>query len=254
MNDQSVILSNSGHHHVDDASAVGSPKIKSKKSKSSSSSSSSKPKAKTVCSPLEGSLNSLTKEQLVGLCAHFFQSVHPDLQQEFENAMPPPDLHEIMEELDTLQKQYNKLFPNNKFVFDNNSYNRVKSGLASFKKALVENGDGFKDKSAWSTLLQYVIQALPYALRMPQWDDEKNNASRVSAISKMDLFGKCAVKGLLQNDLSIEKWERHRMTLLPHSSYLTNTIDELNKCIDKRKKKDAKLEKTTKKRKTTNKM
>lgn len=163
--------------------------------------------------------------------------------------MPPPDLHEIMLDLDSLQKKYNKLFPSNEFSYDNASYNRVKSGLASFKKALIEYGEDFKEKSGWATLLQYVILALPYALRMPQWDDEKNNASRVSALNKMDVFGKAAVKGLLQNDLSLEKWERHKASLSPHQLYLKSTIEELDKCIDKRKKKEEKYDKQTKKRK-----
>ncbi|EGC28693.1 hypothetical protein DICPUDRAFT_100057 [Dictyostelium purpureum] len=243
---------------------ISSPKTKSKKSKSSSSSNSNSStnsssgngsgilkgqKAKPSHSPLENSLNSLTKEQLVQLCTQFFEVGHPNLIQEFENAMPPPDLHEIMEELDDLQKKYNKLYPNNKFCYDNQSYNRVKSGLAAFKKALVEYGENFKEKSGWATLLQYVILAIPYALRMPLWDDEKNNASRISALSKMDVFGKAAVKGLLQNDIPLEKWERHRVSLNPHSFYLRSTIEELDKCIEKRRKKEEKHDKQSKKRK-----
>ncbi|GAM25457.1 hypothetical protein SAMD00019534_086320 [Acytostelium subglobosum LB1] len=250
LNEQTLLQGNAGMANtgVDEAAAgnsqLTSPKVKSKKGGSSSSSSSKK-----KGSPLEGSLNSLTKEQLVALCSQYFQTMHPDLQQEFENAMPPPDLTEYTQELDSLQKKYNKLFPNNKFVFDNNSYNRVKSGLNNFKKQLVENGEEFKEKSAWSTLLQYVVQALPYVVRMPQWDDEKNNQSRQAALAKMDLFGKAAVRGLMLNDTSLEKWERYRVSLMQHANHLTTTIEELNKSIERAKKKEAKLEKSIKKRK-----
>lgn len=60
---------------------------------------------------------------------------HPELRAEFTATIPKPDLEAIKKNLDKLQRDYGKAFPNTRYgsSYDNYAYNRVRGPLAKFK-------------------------------------------------------------------------------------------------------------------------
>jgi len=201
-----------------------------------------KPRHKVT--PLESALNPLSKEQFVGIVCSFFQK-HPEFEDEIMGMLPQPDQTEIFKELEKLERQYGRLFPNTRFgsSHDNYSYNRVVKGLGPFKKKLLDHGVHLKASKSWVPLLNYVGRAITFAVDMPQWDNEEKNKSRNSAIKSVDSYGKAAVKGIGAT-FTPEQWEAERKKLETEASgnieHLKETIEEIQSAIEKSKKASSK--------------
>ncbi|KAL9965410.1 hypothetical protein ACROYT_G029209 [Oculina patagonica] len=187
------------------------------------------PRNETPSPALSVTLNGLTKAQLVDLVNTLVAERHPDLEQELRGLIPEPDLTELEEKLNYLQRNIYKSFPNTRFGSSRDAfcYRRVNTHLAAFKKECVNQGQTLLDSQLWESTVNYVLMAWSFVDGMPDWDNPSHNKSKEQCFKGLAVQCKKALMKL-KSSLSEEKCA----DLLESMKSACEQNNQLQPCVD----------------------
>jgi len=134
----------------------------------------------------EVSMKGLSHAQLVGLLGTILDR-HPEVRDEVEEILPPPDLSPIEDRLIYLKKNIYKALPNTRLETktDSMAYNRVSLHLLSFKRAVLDSAKPFLDGQQWLAVIDYTIMAWQFVKDTPVWDNPSHNNIRKSCFKSL---------------------------------------------------------------------
>lgn len=134
----------------------------------------------------ELAMKGLSHAQLVSLLGDVLGR-HPEVREEVEDLLPPPDLSQIEEKLIYLKKNIFKALPNTRLETktDSMAYNRASLHLLSFKKAVLDSVKPLLDGQQWLAVIDYTIMAWQFVKDTPVWDNPSHNNIRKSCFKSL---------------------------------------------------------------------
>ncbi|KAI7891266.1 Cut8 six-helix bundle-domain-containing protein [Mucor mucedo] len=174
-------------------------------------------------------INSLLKKQ-------------PEVRQEIMNYIPAPTILSSMNVLIDLEKKFMNSFPFNKNGpgRDDYTFSRVREYLADLIDTILQYANHFTSSQVFpSTCFSFLDHATHIAHRIPNWDNDENNALKRSLYQDLNDFWKLAIQttssnlrqGECYSPESVSEWAK---SLAQHNSftngyYFTESVHEFTR-------------------------
>ncbi|XP_076325339.1 uncharacterized protein LOC143233233 [Tachypleus tridentatus] len=150
-------------------------------------------------------LKSLSHNQLIELLQGLMATI-PDLKKVVGERLPSPDLQPLENNLNNLQRNIYKSFPNTRWGSSRDAfcYRRVRIHLEAFKKACVQQGRQLIESQQWGSAVDYVMLAWNYVKHLPDWDESTHNCIKAQCFKTLSTQCMTSVKKMAMDMEEVE--------------------------------------------------
>ncbi|XP_013788424.1 uncharacterized protein LOC106472333 [Limulus polyphemus] len=150
-------------------------------------------------------LKALSHNQLIELLQELMTSI-PDLKKVVGERLPSPDLQPLEKNLNNLQRNIYKSFPNTRWGSnrDDFCYRRVRTHLEAFKKACIQQGRQLIESQQWGAAVDYVMLAWSYVRHLPDWDESTHNCIKAQCFKTLSTQCMTSVKKMAMDIDEVE--------------------------------------------------